>query len=48
MKDGKISESGGYEELVQKSNEFAEILEEFLMKEARNKGRSISFGEDGT
>lgn len=47
MKDGKISESGGYEKLMKRSSEFAEIIEEFLMEEAKNKGRSISFGEDG-
>lgn len=47
MKDGKISESGSYDELMQKSGEFADILEEFLMEEAKNRGRSISFGEDG-
>ncbi|KAI6229423.1 ATP-binding cassette sub-family C member 8 [Aphelenchoides besseyi] len=46
MKDGRISESGSYQELMQKSGEFATILEEFLMEEARNRGRSISFGED--
>jgi hypothetical protein len=32
---------------MRKSGEFAEILEEFLMEETKNRGRSISFGEDG-
>jgi hypothetical protein len=38
---------GAYDELMQKSGEFAQILKEFLMEEAKNRGRSISFGEDG-
>lgn len=32
---------------MQKSGEFAQILKEFLMEEAKSRGRSISFGEDG-
>uniref|UniRef100_A0A7E4W3Z9 ABC-type glutathione-S-conjugate transporter n=1 Tax=Panagrellus redivivus TaxID=6233 RepID=A0A7E4W3Z9_PANRE len=46
MKDGKISESGSYEQLISDSGEFSEILEEFLIEEAKNRGRSVSFGED--
>lgn len=45
--DGRISESGSYEELLASSGDFSEILEEFLIEEAKNRARSVSFGEDG-
>ncbi|KAE9550241.1 hypothetical protein FO519_006539 [Halicephalobus sp. NKZ332] len=32
--------------LISSSGEFSEILEEFLIEEAKNRARSISFGED--
>uniref|UniRef100_A0AC34QBL2 Uncharacterized protein n=1 Tax=Panagrolaimus sp. JU765 TaxID=591449 RepID=A0AC34QBL2_9BILA len=46
MKDGRISESGSYQDLINSSGEFATILEEFLIEEAKNRARSVSFGED--
>uniref|UniRef100_A0A914C5U5 ABC-type glutathione-S-conjugate transporter n=1 Tax=Acrobeloides nanus TaxID=290746 RepID=A0A914C5U5_9BILA len=46
MKDGKINESGTYADLLSSSGDFSEILEEFLIEESKNRGRSVSFGED--
>ncbi|CAD5217623.1 unnamed protein product [Bursaphelenchus okinawaensis] len=48
MKGGQVSEFGTYEGLIQKHGEFSEIVEEFLIEEAKSRGRSISFGEDST
>ncbi|VDD89505.1 unnamed protein product [Enterobius vermicularis] len=45
MKDGTISECGKYEELMSSEGAFAEFLEEYLVEEAKNRGRSVSFGE---
>ncbi|KAI1700651.1 ABC transporter transmembrane region domain-containing protein [Ditylenchus destructor] len=45
IKDGRISESGSYEQLLCGSGEFSEILEEFLVEETKNRARSVSFGE---
>lgn len=47
MKNGRISESGSYHDLISNSGEFSEILEEFIIEEAKNRARSVSFGEDG-
>ncbi|CEF71344.1 ATP-binding cassette sub-family C member 8 [Strongyloides ratti] len=46
MKDGKISEEGNYSQLIKNNGELAELLEEFLIEEAKTRGRSVSFGED--
>uniref|UniRef100_A0A915DK60 Multidrug resistance-associated protein 1 n=1 Tax=Ditylenchus dipsaci TaxID=166011 RepID=A0A915DK60_9BILA len=46
IKNGRISESGSYEQLLEGSGEFADILEEFLVEETKNKARSVSFGDD--
>lgn len=45
--EGKISESGTYKELMAQQGEFSELIEEFLVEEAKNRGRSVSFGESG-
>ncbi|GMT07512.1 hypothetical protein PENTCL1PPCAC_29686 [Pristionchus entomophagus] len=47
MKDGKVSESGTYKELLERQGPFSEFIEEFLIEEATKRGRSVSFGEDG-
>ncbi|PAV58193.1 hypothetical protein WR25_11795 isoform B [Diploscapter pachys] len=46
MKDGKICESGGYNELLSQQGAFSDLIEEFLIEEAKGRGRSVSFGED--
>ncbi|KAE9546963.1 hypothetical protein FO519_009825, partial [Halicephalobus sp. NKZ332] len=46
MKDGKISESGGYQELINNSGEFSELLEEFLIEEAKSRVKSVGSEED--
>lgn len=45
--DGKICESGGYNELLSQQGAFSDLIEEFLIEEAKGRGRSVSFGEDG-
>ncbi|VDM43710.1 unnamed protein product [Toxocara canis] len=45
MKDGTISEIGTYEQLMASEGAFADFLEEFLLEEAHNRARSVSFGE---
>uniref|UniRef100_A0A915BDK8 ABC-type glutathione-S-conjugate transporter n=1 Tax=Parascaris univalens TaxID=6257 RepID=A0A915BDK8_PARUN len=45
MKDGRISEIGTYEQLMASEGAFADFLEEYLVEEARNRARSVSFGE---
>ncbi|GMR61820.1 hypothetical protein PMAYCL1PPCAC_32015 [Pristionchus mayeri] len=47
MKDGEVSESGTYKELLERQGPFSEFIEEFLIEEATKRGRSVSFGEDG-
>uniref|UniRef100_A0A0N5BHC0 ABC-type glutathione-S-conjugate transporter n=1 Tax=Strongyloides papillosus TaxID=174720 RepID=A0A0N5BHC0_STREA len=46
MKDGSVSEEGNYSQLIKNNGELAELLEEFLIEEAKTRGRSVSFGED--
>ncbi|CAI5456759.1 unnamed protein product [Caenorhabditis angaria] len=46
VKDGTISESGTYSELMSSNGAFSEFLEEFLLEESKHRGRSVSFGED--
>uniref|UniRef100_A0A0N4Z034 ABC-type glutathione-S-conjugate transporter n=1 Tax=Parastrongyloides trichosuri TaxID=131310 RepID=A0A0N4Z034_PARTI len=46
MKEGKINEEGNYSQLIRNNGELAELLEEFLIEEAKTRGRSVSFGED--
>ncbi|CAJ0583056.1 unnamed protein product, partial [Mesorhabditis spiculigera] len=46
MKDGRISEKGSYQELMKSQGAFGEFLEEYLVEEAKTRGRSVSFGED--
>uniref|UniRef100_A0A1I7YAB2 Multidrug resistance-associated protein 1-like n=1 Tax=Steinernema glaseri TaxID=37863 RepID=A0A1I7YAB2_9BILA len=45
VKDGKISETGTYDELMASEGAFSEFLEEYLIEEAKNRGRSVSFGD---
>ncbi|KAF8354986.1 mrp-1 [Pristionchus pacificus] len=47
MKEGEVSESGTYKELLERQGPFSEFIEEFLIEEATKRGRSVSFGEDG-
>ncbi len=44
--DGAVSETGSYQQLLTNAGSFAEYLEEFLIEEAKNRGRSISFHDD--
>uniref|UniRef100_A0AC35TYJ0 Multidrug resistance-associated protein lethal(2)03659 n=1 Tax=Rhabditophanes sp. KR3021 TaxID=114890 RepID=A0AC35TYJ0_9BILA len=46
MKSGHISEAGNYQELLKNNGELAVLLAEFLMEEAKSRGRSVSFGDD--
>ncbi|KAK0397405.1 hypothetical protein QR680_002116 [Steinernema hermaphroditum] len=45
MKDGRISETGTYDELMASEGAFSEFLEEYLIEEAKNRGRSVSYGD---
>lgn len=46
LKDGVISEMGTYQQLINNNGAFAEFLEEFLMEEAKHRGRAVSIGDE--
>ncbi|TMS36963.1 hypothetical protein L596_004005 [Steinernema carpocapsae] len=45
LREGRISETGTYDELMASEGAFSEFLEEYLIEEAKNRGRSVSFGD---
>uniref|UniRef100_A0A1I7UPW2 ABC-type glutathione-S-conjugate transporter n=1 Tax=Caenorhabditis tropicalis TaxID=1561998 RepID=A0A1I7UPW2_9PELO len=45
LKDGTISEMGTYQQLINNNGAFAEFLEEFLLEEAKHRGRVASIGD---